>query len=401
MTEEVIGIFSLSWQERTLDELCSLRRELVEPSSVGANRYVGLEHIDPGTPQIRRWGNDSDIRSTKNRFYAGDILYGKLRPYLDKAALADWNGICSTDILTLAPRSNVAYPKYLSFLLHTSAFLAHAIATTSGVNHPRTSWADIARFPYPVPPFLEQRAIAAVLSKIQTAVEIQKKIVATVKELKAATMVKLFREGPRGEPLKQTEIGEIPDTWELAQVGDLLKLSSGTTRPDDLSTTRTEATPFPVYGGNGVMGYSSEYLTERESIVIGRVGVYCGSVHVCPEHSWVTDNALYNRDPVSEQVSLHFLAELLAHIKLNRLHRKGAQPLITQGTVHNVMIVLPPKPKQEAIAHTAGLLDTAISAAEQKLATLKASFSSMLHLLMTGQVRVNHLSLPEVEKHAS
>ncbi len=60
----------------------------------------------------------------------------------------------------------------------------------------------------------EQRSIAAVLSKIQAAVEVQDKIVATLKELKAATMAKLFREGLRGEPLKQTEIGEIPESWE-------------------------------------------------------------------------------------------------------------------------------------------------------------------------------------------
>jgi len=395
---EVMETLPQGWKKRTLDELCALRRELVEPSSTGTNRYVGLEHIDPGIPRIRRWGSDGTLRSTKNRFYSGDVLYGKLRPYLDKAALAEWEGVCSTDILTLQPRDENADAGYLSFLLHTSAFLAHAVATTSGVNHPRTSWADIAAFLYPIPPLPEQRGIAAGLAKIQSAMEVQDKIVVTLKELKAAIMAKLFREGLRGEPLKQTEIGEMPESWEVVRVGDLVKLCSGASRPDDLSTECNENTPCPVYGGNGVMGYSSQFLTTQESIVIGRVGAYCGSVHVCPPRSWVTDNALYHREPVSEKATLRFLAELLCYLRLNHLQRKGAQPLVTQGTVHSVEIPLPSKAEQDEIANIAMVMEKRIEAAEQKLGRLKLLFSSMLHLLMTGRVRVNHLKLGE-ERH--
>jgi type I restriction enzyme S subunit len=243
----------------------------------------------------------------------------------------------------------------------------------------------------PLPPFPEQRAIAAVLSKIQAAVEVQEKIVATLKELKAATMTKLFREGLRGEPLKQTEIGEIPESWEVVQVGDLMKLGSGNSRPSDLSAERDERTPYSVYGGNGIMGYSASYITSEESIVIGRVGVYCGSVHIAPPRSWITDNALYHRDPISERASLHFLAELLGFLQLNRLHRKGAQPLVTQGIVHSVKIQLPPKAEQEQIAHVAKSLDTKTQEGERRLASIKSLFSSVFHLLMTGQVRVGNL----------
>lgn len=162
-----------NWRNRTLEELCSLRRELVEPSASGSNRYVGLEHMDPGVARLHRWGSDGSLRSTKGCFYPGDVLYGKLRPYLDKAVLAEWEGVCSTDILTLTPRTEEADASYLSFLLHTASFIAHAIATTSGVNHPRTSWASIASFSHPLPALSEQRTIAAVLGKIQTAMEVQ------------------------------------------------------------------------------------------------------------------------------------------------------------------------------------------------------------------------------------
>jgi type I restriction enzyme S subunit len=225
------------------------------------------------------------------------------------------------------------------------------------------------------------------------AVDVQERIVAALRALKAVTMAKLFREGLRGEPLQQTEIGEIPESWNVVRVRELVTLGSGQSRPREMSPSREESKPFPVYGGNGVMGYSDQFLTATEAIVIGRVGAYCGSVYVCPPQSWVTDNALYHRDPVSQRASLHFLAELLAHLKLNRLHRQGAQPLITQGSIQALDIPLPKLPEQEAIASIARRLDERIAAAGEELGTLNAVFSSMLHMLMTGQVRAKGLLL--------
>lgn len=98
-----IGEVPEHWKIARLGDIIDKRNETILPQQakeIGL-RYVGLEHIDGGSIFINRWGYPEEVKSTKNRFYTGDILYGKLRPYLDKVVIAEWEGICSTDILVL------------------------------------------------------------------------------------------------------------------------------------------------------------------------------------------------------------------------------------------------------------------------------------------------------------
>ena len=156
------------WTMARLGELCSLRMESVQPSANPSARYVGLEHIDPGNTRLENWGVASEVTSAKSKFYPADVLFGKLRPYLDKAVLVEFDGICSTDILVFKSSESIA-PLFLSHLVHTKGFSEHAIKTTRGVNHPRTSWSSLAEFSFACPPLPEQRAIAYALRTLQQA----------------------------------------------------------------------------------------------------------------------------------------------------------------------------------------------------------------------------------------
>ena len=224
-----------------LGDVCSLRSEAVHPSSCPDARYVGLEHLDSGNPQLRRWGEPSEVSSAKNRFHPGDVLYGKLRPYLDKAALPACPGICSTDILVLAPSDRLD-AAFLAALVHSHAFLDRAIRTTKGVNHPRTSWASLASFEFRLPPLPEQRAIARALRAVQEAKEARRREAELERERKAALMAHLFTRGTRGEARGETELGELPETWRIVRLGDVVRTASGGT-PD-----RTN----PAYWGGDV-----------------------------------------------------------------------------------------------------------------------------------------------------
>jgi type I restriction enzyme S subunit len=105
------------------------------------------------------------------KFYKGDILYGKLRPYLDKAVLANIDGVCSTDIIVIKTKKDII-PEFLIYVLHSKKFIKHAISTMRGTNHPRTSWESIARFKIGVPPLQEQRKIAEILSAVDRTIEL-------------------------------------------------------------------------------------------------------------------------------------------------------------------------------------------------------------------------------------
>ena len=192
--------------------------------------YVGLEHIDPGDIGLRRFGEASEVTSAKNRFLPGDVLSGKLRPYLDEAVVADKSGICSTDILVVSATSQTL-PDFLVLLLHTQAFRDHAMANTNGVNHPRTSWQAVSSFSCLFPPLPEQRTIAHILRTVQAAREARQREVSLERERKAAVMAHLFAHGTRGEPTKQTPMGEIPRSWGVTTIGDIAEfLQYGTSR---------------------------------------------------------------------------------------------------------------------------------------------------------------------------
>ncbi len=136
-----------------------------DPADNRAAHYVGLEHIVSGESQLGSIGKASDVKSTKSKFLAGDILYGKLRPYLNKVALPDYSGICSTDILVLRPEAEIE-SKFVEAVLRSEEFIDFATKSSSGINLPRTSFAKIAPFEFPLAPANEQKRIAAKLRRL-------------------------------------------------------------------------------------------------------------------------------------------------------------------------------------------------------------------------------------------
>ena len=160
-----IGEIPESWEVVQLQEIANLRRENVKPEDNQNLNFVGLEHIDSGDSTLKRWGDASEMKSAKNHFYPDDVLYGKLRSYLDKAVIAETEGICSTDILVFTANSKTV-PRFLVYLLHTEAFVNHAVVTSTGISHPRTSWDSLGKFTFALPPLPEQRAIAHVFQAI-------------------------------------------------------------------------------------------------------------------------------------------------------------------------------------------------------------------------------------------
>jgi len=222
------------WQHQQLDELCGLVSDQIQPSAAAGLPYVGLEHVDSGEPTLRRWGDPEDVRSAKTRFAPGDILYGKLRPYLDKSVLAPFAGICSTDILVLRAQADRAIAEFLVSAIHTKPFLEHAVSTTGGVNHPRTSWNALKVHALPVPLIPEQRGIAAVLRTVQGAKEACERVLAATRQLKQGLLHHLFTYGPVPFPhaahvlLQETEMGSFPETWRQVSLGELCADNDGT-----------------------------------------------------------------------------------------------------------------------------------------------------------------------------
>lgn len=147
-------------------------------------------------------------------------------------------------------------------------------------------------------------------------------------------------------PITDDEVAfEIPQSWKWVRLGNLIKISSG----DGLTSYQMDDTgKIPVYGGNGITGYHTKANVHKRTIVIGRVGYYCGSVHLTEEEAWVTDNAFivtYSE----ENIYREFLMLLLNFANFNKTDNATAQPVISGKKVYPIMIPLPPLAEQRRI----------------------------------------------------
>jgi type I restriction enzyme S subunit len=151
------------WDEATLGEIVTPSRDPVAPHVDEIRPYLGLEHVEPHTTRILSLGQASTLSSTTLAFEPGDILYGRLRPYLNKVCSPDFSGLASAEFMVFKPSPLLA-PKYLLYLLSQSEFVSFASSVSEG-DRPRVKWSQIADFRVPLAPFAEQRRIVAAIEE--------------------------------------------------------------------------------------------------------------------------------------------------------------------------------------------------------------------------------------------
>jgi type I restriction enzyme S subunit len=162
------------WRRVRFGDVVRLNKETSkDPAADGLERYVGLEHIEPGDLRIRSWGQIAHGTTFTNRFRPGQVLFGKRRAYQRKVAVADFDGICSGDIYVFEPTDgSVLLPDLLPFICQTDAFFDHAVGTSAGSLSPRTNWGSLAEFGLALPPLEEQRRIVAALHSVNDLVNV-------------------------------------------------------------------------------------------------------------------------------------------------------------------------------------------------------------------------------------
>ena len=142
----------------------------------------------------------------------------------------------------------------------------------------------------------------------------------------------------------------IMTEWKTYKLGDITIMRNGKKRPNTQGT-------YPVYGGNGIMDYADCYNAEN-TIIVGRVGAYCGNVYQCKNKCWVSDNAI--SVSANELVDDNYLYYLMSSLDFHHHHIGGAQPLITQDIIGGFEIFLPPLEEQRRIAGILGAIDDKI-----------------------------------------
>lgn len=206
-----------------------------DPEANGIERIVGLEHIDPENLHIRRWNSVEDGTSFTRKFVPGQTLFGKRRAYQRKVAYAEFEGICSGDILTFEPKNRkVLLPELLPFICQSDAFFDHALDTSAGSLSPRTSWKALQDFEFPLPPLDEQKRIAEILWAADDTAEAYESVLLSLERSVDVYSDKnfLLHEARKKKP-------NIPPGWRIGFLNEIAKIDPSMPKglPDELDVS--------------------------------------------------------------------------------------------------------------------------------------------------------------------
>ncbi|MET3556794.1 restriction endonuclease subunit S [Burkholderia sp. 567] len=254
-----------------------------DPLADGFERYVGLEHIEPGDLRIRSWGNVADGVTFTSVFQPGQVLFGKRRAYQRKVAVADFSGVCSGDIYVLETKdARVLLPELLPFICQTDAFFDHAVGTSAGSLSPRTNWTSLADFELMLPPMDEQKRIVELAGSIATLEEELRVAENEANRLQKAAMQDLLDGDLNG--------------WPSKPIGEVFKVTTGGT-PSRINATFWNG-DIPWVKTGEVNYYVVESTEER----ITAEGLKGSAAKLCPPNSVLV--ALYGQGPTRGRVGM-------------------------------------------------------------------------------------------------
>lgn len=419
------------WAWSTIGEITEPSKERVNPAKLPQSNYIGLEHIESSRGRLLGRGAATEVKSSKTRFRTGDLLYGKLRPYLNKVYVAEFDGICSTDILVF-PKSQFVYSKYLLFRVLRDDFVRYANLNVSGVQHPRVDIKTVSQFPIPLAPLAEQRRIVTkieeLFSDLDAGVSELEKAKAQLRRyrqavLKAAVEGKLTAEWRaankdkiepasvlleriRAErakkangkakavpPVNAAELGELPEGWEWTSFeGILCELKNGFfygrahTEPPGIPILRINAVRplsvsfddlryVPVNEGDVV-----QYVLRNGDLLFTRYNGTLDLVGVCGEVNGVGDCVIYPDKLIRARVfgeytsphylELYFASSAARDIIEHKAKTTAGQQGISGADLRAVPIAIPPLAEQHQIVAE---VERRLSVADEIAKTVDAS----------------------------
>ena len=180
---------------------------------------------------------------------------------------------------------------------------------------------------------------------------------------------------------------EVPEGWAWVRLATVLSLSSGKSIKVRQLTDEGE---FPVYGGNGINGTYSDYNVDSDTIIIGRVGFYCGNVYKTSSKAWVTDNALIAAIKGKSIFDIDFLVAVLKYLDLGKTSVSTAQPVVSGKGILPLIVPVPPKIEQNRILKSyiqiMPVLDLIENNKEEVLSLISMTKSKILDLAIRGQL---------------
>ena len=385
------------WKDVRLEEITNIiagqspKGETYNTHGIGAPLINGPAEFGSEFPTPVQW----TIKPTK-LCEISDILFCVRGNTTGRMNIADQRYCIGRGIAAIRGRSHKSDTSFIRNLLEQNLSSLYRIATGGGSTFPNLSAAQLKNYPIRLPPLPEQHAIAHVLQTIQDAKFARQEEIVLERERKAALMDFLFSHGTKNEPRKQTEIGEIPESWEQVRLGEVTEIIMGQSPKGDTYNTDGEGEPLI----NGPAEFGSAFPTPVQwtikptkvckdgDILFCVRGNTTGRMNIADQRYCIGRGIAAIREKIQLSNAL-FIKNLLEHehLSLYRIAIGGGStfPNISTVQLKNYAISLPTVSEQVEIAEILNACDTKIAALEQEAERLDELFHAMLDELMTGK----------------
>jgi type I restriction enzyme, S subunit len=364
-----------------------------DPESAGIERFIGLEHLEPGSLHVRTWGDVGDGTTFTRRCRQGQVLFGKRRAYQRKVAVAGFDAVVSGDIYVLAPKNECLLPDLLPLLCLSERFFQFAVGTSAGSLSPRTNWSSLASFEFDLPPLDQQRRIAEILWAVDASLGANDGLELSILEYRQALLDSIAHEyseshalAPLDSAIEQgrpicygilmpglgvengisvVKVRNFPDGY--IREGDLLQTTPEIEAPYKRSRLRNGDLIISI---RGTIGRLAEVPPSLDGANITQD---TARLSIAPEH---------NRGYLRAVLESRFV-ERQIQSRITGLAVKG----INIGELRQIQIPLPPRPKQDEIAEKLSTISSAQKAAAANSVQVRSVMAASIENLLGGYSR--------------
>lgn len=366
------------WQTVRLGEIVKTNQSTYSPKE----NWQFVNYLDTGNITMNKIDEIQYINTAKDKLPSrakrkvktNSIIYSTVRPnQLHYGIIKEQpdNFLVSTGFTVIEVNYDKAVPDFIYYALTKQEVTEQlqAIAEQSVSAYPSLKPSDIENLEFMLPDKKTQERIVAILRSIDEKIKENNAINNNLEQQAQAIFLKMF-----------------PDIFSASSSSsfqNLIEFSNGKKRPEAIGN-------IPVYGGNGILAYTNQSNAEN-SVIIGRVGAYCGNTFLCPEKCWISDNAIQAKS--KNEDSQLFIYYLLRNASLPSRHIGTGQPLMTQSILNAVPVNEPSTQEIRSFINVCTPLHETIFANEKQNISLTILRDTLLPKLMSGELDVSDIDI--------
>ncbi len=387
------------WSIRKLSEVAEINTtSLKKTDKVDKIQYVDISSVsERRILQKVEYSFENAPSRARRKVEDGDTIISTVRPNLKAYAYIKnppKNLVVSTGFAVVRPKKE-DYKKYYHYYLTSDQYINYLVLNTRGSAYPAVDVKTIEESNVIVPTSLEAKKIGEILSAFDDKIELNNEMNKTLEEIAQAIFKHWFIDfefpNENGEPYKSSggefvdsELGPIPKGWEVKKLDEVVRIKYGKILP----IKKLKNNGYPVYGGNGIIGYYDEYLYEQPQVIIACRGAASGKVLTTYPKSFITNNSLVLELPNENRVFYFYLKYYCLNYPFYKYATGSAQPQITIENIKFTEILVPEISIIEKYNDIIKNIEEIVYNREIQNQTLSQLRDTLLPKLISGEIRV-------------